>query len=63
MPLKWFCRCSKDNFRRSLRMLKDSDLDEMIKDGHIETVCNFCNTKYEFNKDELIEIKESKKEA
>ena len=61
MPLKWYCRCSKDNFARSLKMLKDSDLDELINDGEIETVCNFCNTKYIFNKKELIDIKESKK--
>ena len=62
MPLKWYCRCSKDNFTRSLRMLKDSDLNEMINDGKdIETVCNFCNTKYIFTKDELIDILNSKK--
>lgn len=62
MPLKWYCRCSKDNFARSLKMLKDSDLDEMINDDKdIETVCNFCNTKYIFTKKELIDIKNSKK--
>ena len=62
MPLKWYCRCSKDNFTRSLRMLKDSDLNEMINDDKdIETVCNFCNTKYTFTKDELIDILNSKK--
>ena len=62
MPLKWYCRCSKDNFARSLKMLKDSDLDEMINDDKdIETVCNFCNTKYIFTKKELIDIKSSKK--
>ena len=62
MPLKWYCRCSKDNFSRSLRMLKDSDLNEMINEGKdIETVCNFCNTKYIFTKKELIDILNSKK--
>ena len=62
MPLKWYCRCSKDNFARSLKMLKESDLEEMINDDKdIETVCNFCNTKYIFTKDELIDILNSKK--
>lgn len=62
MPLKWYCRCNKDNFARSLGMLKDSELEEMINDDKdIETVCNFCNTKYIFTKDELIEIKNRKK--
>ena len=61
MPLKWYCRCSKDGFRRSLKMLKTSDLDEMINDNKdIETVCNFCNTKYIFTVDELKEILEEK---
>ena len=62
MPLKWYCRCSKDNFARSLKMLKESDLEEMINDDKdIETVCNFCNTKYIFTKDELVDILNSKK--
>ena len=63
MPLKWYCRCSKDSFRRSLKMLKTTDLDEMINDNKdIETVCNFCNTKYIFTVAELKEILEEKKE-
>lgn len=62
MPLKWYCRCSKDNFARSLKMLKNSDLEEMIEDNKdIETVCNFCNTKYIFTVDELKDILRSKK--
>ena len=61
MPLKWYCRCSKDNFARSLKMLKKTDLQEMIDDNKdIETVCNFCNTKYIFTPDELKEILETK---
>ena len=62
MPLKWYCRCNKDNFTRSLRMLKETDLNEMIDEGKdIETVCNFCNTKYIFTVDELKDILMSKK--
>ncbi len=61
MPLKWYCRCSKENFSRSLKMLKKADLQEMIDDNKdIETVCNFCNTKYIFTVDELKEILETK---
>ena len=61
MPLKWYCRCSKDNFRRGLKMLKVSDLEDLLKDESIETVCNFCNTKYVFSKDELQDILDEKK--
>ena len=61
MPLKWYCRCSKDNFKRGLKMLKVSDLEDMLNDEEIETVCNFCNTKYVFTKDEIKEILEEKK--
>ena len=61
MPLKWYCRCSKDNFARSLKMLKTSDLEEMIIDNKdIETVCNFCNTKYMFSVSELKNILKEK---
>ncbi|MCR5307974.1 MAG: Hsp33 family molecular chaperone HslO [bacterium] len=61
MPLKWYCRCSKENFSRSLKMLKNSDLEEMINDDKdIETVCNFCNTKYIFTVDELKDILKEK---
>ena len=61
MPLKWYCRCSKDNFRRGLKMLKINDLNEMIDENKdIETVCNFCNTKYIFTVEELKEILEEK---
>ena len=60
MPLKWYCRCSKDNFRRGLKMLKVSDLEDMLQDKEIETVCNFCNTKYIFTKEEIKEILEEK---
>ena len=61
MPLKWYCRCSKENFSRSLKMLKNSDLEEMINDNKdIETVCNFCNTKYIFTVDELKDILKEK---
>lgn len=63
MPLKWFCRCSKEGFARSIKLLADKDLDDLIKDGSIETVCQFCNKKYTFNKVELVKIKEAKREA
>ena len=61
MPLKWYCRCSKDNFRRGLKMLKEKDLTEMLEEEKIETVCNFCNTKYEFSREELQDILDEKK--
>ena len=64
MPLKWYCRCSKDNFRRGLKMLKINDLNEMIDENKdIETVCNFCNTKYIFTVEELKEILEEKQNS
>lgn len=60
IPLKWQCRCSREKFSNALKLLDGKDLDEMIEEGHVETVCHFCNEKYNFNKDELTEIKKSK---
>lgn len=60
IPLKWKCRCSKNKFSTALKMLEINEIDELIEEGHAETVCHFCNEKYDFEKDELIEIKESK---
>ena len=41
--------------------INSSDIDEMInEDGHAECVCHFCNDKYDFSKEELEQIRDSK---
>lgn len=60
IPLKWQCRCTREKFKNAIRLLDNKEIDEMIEEGHIETVCHFCNEKYEFNKEDLLEIKKNK---
>ena len=51
------CGCSKEKFAESLVTLGKKELTELIKeDEKAEIVCQFCNKKYNFNKEELEEI-------
>ena len=51
------CDCSKDRFKRGLTTLGKEEVEDMVaKEEKIETVCHFCNKKYEFTKEELEEI-------
>lgn len=60
--VRWYCGCSKENFRASLSTLQASDLDEMIADGKgAEIVCQFCSTRYFFDTEELKKIRDEKK--
>jgi len=61
--ISYTCNCSKDGFSKSLSALDDQTMDELIlEDGHAEIECHFCHTKYLFSKDELLEIKKTRKE-
>ena len=54
---KYKCECSKEKFADSLVTLGKQQLKELIEeDGKAEIQCQFCNKKYEFNKQELEEI-------
>ena len=51
------CGCSKEKFAESLITLGKEQLLELInQDGKADVECQFCNKKYNFNKDELNEI-------
>ncbi len=61
-PLAYACHCSKDGFKKSLGALDEKTLDSLIdEDGKADIECHFCHRQYHFSKDELIEIKHSKK--
>lgn len=54
---KYECDCNKEKFRKGLISIGKIDLKEIIEeDGKAEMVCNFCNKKYNFDKEELEEI-------
>lgn len=62
--VRWHCGCSRERFMRSLALLRDEDLQEMISDGKgAEICCQYCGHYYHFDTDDLIRIRESKKRA
>ena len=60
--LQWHCDCNKDRFKAALTTLPIEDLTEMKDDEHgCEVKCEFCNTKYNFNENDLQVIMDFKK--
>ena len=48
------CDCNKEKFIKNLKLLNEDDLNSLFENKEtIETVCQFCNKKYEFKKEEL----------
>lgn len=63
MPVQFSCNCSKDRVRKALISIGAVELDKIIADHEpIEMKCHFCNSNYNFDVDELIEIKNSLKQ-
>lgn len=55
--LKFVCDCCQDRIERALISIGEKDLTEIIEeDGKAEICCEFCDVKYNFNKEELIEL-------
>lgn len=51
------CDCSKEKIEKGLIAIGKEELKDIIKtQGNIETVCHFCNKKYDFEKAELEEL-------
>ena len=55
---KYECNCNKEKFLRGLVGLKKEEVEELFSTQEtIETVCDFCNKKYEFTAEEVLENK------
>ncbi|MXQ54543.1 Hsp33 family molecular chaperone HslO [Shimazuella alba] len=51
------CTCSRDKVKNMLVSLGEKELTAIVDEvGEAEVVCHFCNEKYQFNKEELLEI-------
>lgn len=58
LPAKFQCDCSKDRILKALATISRKDMDDIIADGKsIEVKCQFCNTAYQIEVDELKEIR------
>ncbi len=53
---KYKCDCSKERMERALISLGKKELDGLAQDEKTEIECHFCNKKYIFSKEEIIEL-------
>lgn len=59
---KYECKCSVDRMRRAVISIGKDELLRIIEeDGKCEVECQFCNNKYVFEKDELLDMYEKAK--
>lgn len=60
LDTRFYCDCSKEKVSRALSTISKKDLDDIINDGEsIEVKCQFCNKAYNFEIDELKQIREA----
>ncbi|MDU5807621.1 MAG: Hsp33 family molecular chaperone HslO [Finegoldia magna] len=58
--VQYLCDCNRDRVERSLISLGKETLTELIEeDGKAELVCDFCNKKYNFSIEELMELRDN----
>lgn len=59
---KYKCDCSRERTQRILSGLSCEELEKIAQEQEItEVCCHFCNKKYSFSSDEILSIKNSKK--
>ena len=57
MHPEYKCDCSKEKIERALKALDKNELNKIIEeDGKAEIICHFCNKKYQFSKEELLDL-------
>ena len=53
---KFVCDCSKERMEKALFTLSKEDILELSNDEITEICCHFCNKKYHFSKNEILEL-------
>lgn len=54
LPARFVCNCSRERIRRALLSIPEKDMRSMAEDAEpIEIKCQFCNTAYVFDTEEL----------
>lgn len=57
MPVKFYCDCSKERVEKVIISIGKKDIQSMIAEGEdVEVNCQFCNSHYKFNVNELKEL-------
>lgn len=58
--IEWNCDCSRERMQQALMTIGRKDMTEIIEeDGKAELQCQFCLKKYDFTKEQLVEIREN----
>lgn len=60
VPVSFKCRCSRERILTALGALDKASLEEIAQDDATEAHCQFCNTTYQFNQDEVKALLASK---
>lgn len=56
-PCRYLCNCSRDRMERNLMSLGAKEITELAAEQHgAELQCHFCNKKYNFTEDELLDL-------
>ncbi len=55
-PLMFRCSCSRERSRQALEMMSYDDVLALLLEGEATVDCHFCYERYEFGRDELVEI-------
>lgn len=59
--IKYVCSCSKDTLENLIIGMPEEEIREMIEKDHgASAFCHFCNKKYEFSEQDLLDIIEKK---
>ena len=53
-PISAFCQCSSSRVEQMLTSFSNKDLEDMADDGQIGVTCEFCNSRYAFNANEIL---------
>ena len=60
-PVNYVCSCSREKLERYFMTMSDDDIRSMADEkGYAEAVCQFCNKRYEFSKEDLEKLIEEK---
>lgn len=55
-PIRFQCKCSKERVSGTLISLGKDGLQEIIEDKQAELICHFCNERYHFTEEELVDL-------
>jgi len=52
-PMRFSCRCSRERVASMLKSMPKAEIEGLAVDGRVEVACEFCNTRYDFDRDQL----------